>query len=188
MGLLGHILGRIDSSSYSELLQREILDPLGMEETTLFLDEWRIQDLAPGHNSSLDSAWNYNAQDVFQGAGFIKSSLTDMLVYLQVQMGIKENPLSEEIGMTQVRLFDVGGVTYNDREGYYHLGLGMAWHIDSLPEGQVFYQHGGRTNGYMAYMGFDREMGTGVVILCNQSWKEMIIRFGEDLLKAVNRY
>ena len=188
MGLLGHILGRIDSSSYSELLQREILDPLGMEETTLFLDEWRIQDLAPGHNSSLDSAWNYNAQDVFQGAGFIKSSLTDMLVYLQVQMGIKENPLSEEIGMTQVRLFDVGGVPYNDREGYYHLGLGMAWHIDSLPEGQVFYQHGGRTNGYMAYMGFDREMGTGVVILCNQSWKEMIIRFGEDLLKAVNRY
>jgi CubicO group peptidase (beta-lactamase class C family) len=82
----------------------------------------------------------------------------------------------------------VGGVTYNDREGYYHLFIGLAWHIDELPEGYTFYWHGGRTNGYMAYMAFDPQASTGVVILCNQSYAGAIIRFGEDVLKAINKY
>ena len=39
----------------------------------------------------------------------------------------------------------------------------------------------------MAYMAFDLEALTGVVILCNQSQTGVIIRFGEDVLKAVNK-
>jgi hypothetical protein len=34
---------------------------------------------------------------------------------------------------------------------------------------------------------FDLEALTGVVILCNQSQAGVIIRFGEDVLKAVNK-
>ena len=65
--------------------------------------------------------------------------------------------------------------------------IGLAWHIDVLPEGYTFHWHGGRTNGYMAYMAFDLEALTGVVILCNQSQAGVIIRFGEYDLKAVNK-
>ncbi|MEN8202102.1 MAG: hypothetical protein ABFS28_05850 [Bacteroidota bacterium] len=34
----------------------------------------------------------------------------------------------------------------------------------------------------------DLEALTGVVILCNQSYAGAIVRFGEDVLKAVNTY
>jgi len=187
VGLVGHILGLIDSSSYEELVTREIFEPLGMNETSLFIDH-KISNLAPGHDESLDSVKNYNANDIFQGAGFIKSSLNDMLIYLKAQMGLIETSLADAIKMTQQPYFDVGGVTYNDREGYYDLSIGLAWHIDVLPEGYTFHWHGGRTNGYMAYMAFDLTALTGVVILCNQSYSNVIIRFGEDVMKAVNKY
>ena len=111
-----------------------------------------------------------------------------MLIYLEAQMGLTETPLDNAIALTQQAHFDVGGVHYGDREGYYHLTIGLAWHIDVLPEGYTFCWHGGRTNGYMAYMAFDPEALTGAVILCNQSFANAIIRFGEDVLKAVNKY
>jgi CubicO group peptidase (beta-lactamase class C family) len=188
LGLVGHVLGLVDSSSYEELLHRELLEPLGLFETMLFITDDDIPLLAPGHDEDLDSVSNYNAQDIFQGAGFLKSSLYDMLIYLQAQMGITHSPLDDAIALTQQLHFNVGDVTYNDREGRYDLSIGLAWHIDLLPEKYTFYWHGGRTNGYMAYMAFDPEALTCVVILCNQSFANAIVRFGEDVLKAVNKF
>mgnify|MGYP001823038095 FL=1 len=186
MGLVGHVLGLVDSTSYEELITREVLVPMGMNETSLFLGEDQISKLAPGHDEDLDSVKNYYAQDIFQGAGFLKSSLHDMLIYLRIQMGLTATPLDDAIALSHEPHFEVGGVHYSDRDGYYNLSIGLAWHIDELPEGYTFYWHGGRTNGYMAYMAFDLEAMTGVVILCNQSFANAIIRFGEDVLKAIN--
>ena len=188
MALVGHVLGLADSSSYEEVLGRELLEPLGLSETTLFFSEDQIASLAPGHNEKLDSVSNYNAQDIFQGAGFIKSSLHDMLIYLKAQMGLTETSLADAMALTHQIHFDVGAVTYDDREGRYDLSIGLAWHMDILPEGYTFHWHGGRTNGYMAYMAFDPDALTGVIILCNQSYAGAITRFGEDVLKAVNKY
>lgn len=188
MGLIGHVLGLVDSSSYEDVLRREILEPLGLRETLLFLSDDHLPHLAPGHDEMLDSVKNYFAQDIFQGAGFIKSSLHDMLIYLHAQMGLTRTSLNDAMEMTHQSYFDVGDVTYNDREGRYLLTIGLAWHIDVLPEGYTFHWHGGRTNGYMSYMAFDQEAKTGVVILCNQSFDGAIIRFGEDVLKAVNQF
>jgi len=188
MGLVGHVLGLADSTSYEHLLSREILEPLGMNETSLSLSGNQIANLAPGHDENLNSARNYYAQDIFQGAGFIKSSLHDMLIWLRAQMGQGTTTLDDAIALTQQAHFEVGGVHYSDRDGYYNLSIGLAWHIDELPEGYTFHWHGGRTNGYMAYMAFDQETMTGVLILCNQSFENAIVRFGEDVLKAVNKY
>lgn len=188
MGILGHVLGLNAATSYEEELSGEVLESLGLNETSLFLTEKQITHLAPGHGDDLDSVKNYHANDIFQGAGFLKSSLNDMMIYLHVQMGLSESELGEALELTHEILFEVGDVSYDDREGNYHLSLGMAWHMDVLPEGHTFYWHGGRTNGYMAYMAFDPGALTGAVILCNQSKPGVIIRFGEDLLKAVNKY
>ena len=188
MGLVGHVLGLVDSTSYAELVRSKILEPLGLYETSLFLSEDQIPNLAPGHDESLNTVMNYNANDIFQGAGFLKSSLHDMLIYLKAQMGLISTPLEDAMALTRQSYFDVGIVSYNDREGFYNLAIGLAWHIDVLPEGYTFHWHGGRTNGYMAYMAFDLEALTGVVILCNQSQEGVIVRFGEDVLKAVNKY
>jgi len=187
-GLAGHILGLVDGSSYEELIAREIFEPLGLYETSLFLTAGQISNLAPGHDNNLDSVKNYHAGDIFQGAGFIKSSLHDMMVYLKAQMGLLQTSLTDPIDLTHQAFFDVGGVTYNDRDGYFNLSIGLGWHIHEIPESYTYYWHGGRTNGYMAYMAFIPEESSGVVLLCNQSSANVIARFGDELLEAVRRY
>ncbi len=187
-GLAGHILGLVDGSSYEELIAREIFEPLGLYETSIFLTADQISNLAPGHDDNLDSVKNYNANDIFQGAGFIKSSIHDMMVYLKTQMGLIQTPLTASIDFTHQAFFDVGGVTYNDRDGYFNLSIGLGWHIHEIPKSYTYYWHGGRTNGYMAYIAFIPEELTGVVLLCNQSTPNVINRFGDELLEAVQRY
>jgi D-alanyl-D-alanine-carboxypeptidase/D-alanyl-D-alanine-endopeptidase len=187
-GLIGHILGLMDGSSYEELITREIFEPLGLQETSLFLTAGQISNLAPGHGDNLDSVKNYNANDIFQGAGFIKSSLHDMMIYLKAQMGLTQTPLTDPIDLTHQSCFDVGGVTYNDRDGYFNLSLGLGWHIHEIPKSYTYYWHGGRTNGYMAYIAFIPEESTGVVLLCNQSSPDVVLRFGDELLYAIRKY
>ncbi len=188
VGLLGHILGLVDSTSYEELVTREIFEPLSLQETSIFLTADQINHLAPGHDDHLDSVKNYNAGDIFQGAGFIKSSLHDMMIWLKAQMGLMQTPLSEAMELAHQPYFEVGGVTYNALEGYFILSIGFSWHIHEIPGSYTYLWHGGRTNGYMVYIAFIPEASTGVVLLCNQSTENTILQFGDDLVKALHRY
>lgn len=188
VGLIGHILGLVDNTSYEELVDREIFNALNMNETSVNLTDEQLINLAYGHTDQMGIARNYTANDIIQGAGFIKSSLHDMLIYLNAQMGLVETSLADAMDLAHQPLYDVGQVTYDGREGTYNLSIGLGWHIDELPEGYTFHWHGGRTSGYMAYIGFNRSTSAGVVILCNQSSPGVITGFGEEVMKAIHKY
>ena len=188
VGLIGHILGLADSTSYEELVAKEIFNALNMYETSLNLTDEQLTNLAHGHTDQIISAKNYTANDIFQGAGFIKSSLHDMLLYLNAQMGLVETSLRDAVDLALQPLFNVGQVTYDGREGVYNLSIGLGWHIEELTEGYTFHWHGGRTLGYMAYIGFNRSTTAGVVILCNQSSPGVITGFGGEVMKAIHKY
>ena len=150
--------------------------------------EGKCGNLAPGHDERLDSVKNYNAGDIFQGAGFIKSSLDDMMFWLKAHMGLLQTPLSDAMELSHRPYFEVGGVTYNELEGYFILSIGFSWHIHEIPGSYTYIWHGGRTNGYMAYMAFDPDASTGLVLLCNQSSENIILQFGDDLVQALHHY
>lgn len=193
-GLLGHLLGLEDGTSFATILARDILIPLGMEQTTLDLSPGHLPMLAPGHDEQLNSVDNYTAQDIFEGAGFIKSSLSEMLLYLKANLGIPEGTgtgnrtLAGACELAQEPHYEVGTVTYGDREGSYHLSIGLGWHIHSLDGDQRYCYHGGRTNGYMAFMAFDRDHPAGFVVLFNHSIPNQINRIGEELRAAIWKY
>jgi CubicO group peptidase (beta-lactamase class C family) len=185
-GLLGHVLGLEDGTSYSQLLAREILEPLGMESTTLDLEAEHIPFLAPGHDERLDSVQNYSAHDIYEGAGFLKSSLREMILYLQANMGLIGDEAAYELA--QQIYYDVGDVTYDDREGHFYLSIGLGWHIHTMSEEYTYCYHGGRTNGYMAFMAFDRDHPAGFVVLFNHSLPNRINQIGEELRAAIRKY
>jgi len=185
-GLLGHVLGLEDGTSYNQLLSREILEPLGMLSTTLDLEAEQIPFLAPGHDERLDSVQNYTAHDIYEGAGFIKSSLRDMILYLKANMGLIGDGSAYEL--SQQVYYDVGDVTYDDRDGHFYLSIGLGWHIHTVSEEYVYCYHGGRTNGYMAFMAFDRDRPTGFVVMFNHSVPNLISGIGEELRAAIKKY
>jgi CubicO group peptidase (beta-lactamase class C family) len=185
-GLLGHALGLEDGTSFSELLHRRILEPLGMELTTLDLEAEHLPFLAPGHDEMMDSVANYTANDIFEGAGFIKSSLKEMILYLKANLGMIGDQTPFELA--QQHHFEVGEVTYSDREGRFNLSIGLGWHIHTVSEDYSYCYHGGRTNGYMTFMAFDRDRSTGFVVMFNHSIPNRINRIGEELRVAIKKY
>jgi len=156
VGLLGHTLGIIDGTSYEALLFRAIFNVLGMKNSSLFLTEKQKENLAIGHNEELNPTSNWNANDCFQGAGSIKSSLRDMFKFLEANMGLTDTSLNEAMELTQQAQFPD---PYGD-------SVGLVWVIEVI-EGQRIVWHNGGTGGYKAYLGFDRELGNGVIIFFN---------------------
>jgi CubicO group peptidase (beta-lactamase class C family) len=187
-GLLGHTLGLVDGSSYEEILNNIILNPLGMNNTTVYITATQNTNLAMGYSDNFEPRSNWDANDIFQGAGFIKSSLNDMLIFLKANMGLIENPLEDAIALTHQAHFNVGTVTYDDRPGeVFELTIGLGWHKLQDSEGRTYFRHGGSTNGQSAYIGFDLSNLTGVVILCNYKTINNYI-LGDKVLKAINKY
>lgn len=159
MGLLGHVLGRRDGTSYSVLLSRVILDPLGMDNTTLFLTEQQRGNLAAGHQLLLAiymTVPNWNANDCLQGAGFVKSSVNDLLKYLELCIDPSGNPLEEAVDLAVTARREIPGGR-----------IGLGWHIADLDDGQEIRYHNGTTGGYTAFMAFNMDDRTGVVVLNN---------------------
>jgi CubicO group peptidase (beta-lactamase class C family) len=178
MGLAGHIVGLVDGTSYETVLTRDIFDVLMMENTSLFLTDQQRANLATGHNASLTMVPMWTAQDIFQGAGFIKSSANDMLKYMKANLGLVQSPLRAAMDLTHEPQLHQGSLG----------DIGLAWYIRELDDGQTVIQHGGGTGGFDSYLGFNKAEGTGAVILFNTKQNEFVHTIGERVLKAIRRY
>jgi D-alanyl-D-alanine-carboxypeptidase/D-alanyl-D-alanine-endopeptidase len=178
MGLMGHVEGLIDGTSYETVLTRNLFNVLNMDNSSLFLTEQQMNNLAIAHNTNNQIVPNWNAQDIFQGAGFIKSSLNDMFKYLEANMGLIQTTLRDAMDLAHEPQFHQGSLG----------DIGLAWYILELDDGQVIIYHGGGTGGYDSYLGFNKSLSTGAIILFNSKVQESVLVIGEQVLKAINKY
>ena len=178
MGLMGYIEGKVDSTSYEVVLTREIFDVLGMDNSTLFLTDQQLNNLAIGHNVDTQITPNWNAEAIFQGAGFIKTSLNDMFKYLEANLGSVQTPLRDAMDMAHEPQFHQGSMG----------DIGLAWYILELDDGQTMIYHGGGTGGYDTFIGFNKSLSTGAVILFNSKVGGAVHTIGELVIKAINKY
>ena len=148
-GLLGHVLGIIDGTSYQTVLQNRIFNVLQMNNSSLFLTEEQKENQALGHNSLKQVVPFYTANDIFQGCGMIKSSLADMFKFLEANMGVVESPLGDAMDYTHQKLSDI----YTGSLGY----AGIGWFITNLDDGTEIVYNAGDTQGHSAFLGFNRE-------------------------------
>lgn len=156
-GLLGHILALKAGTSYEELMLSKIATPLGMKETKITFDEKMKQNLAMGYSQGAQvSNWDI---PTLAGAGAIRSSVHDMLLYLEANMGLKKTKLYPAMQLAHQPRHDKPG-------GGTRVGLG--WHISKGNEGDVIWHNGG-TGGYRTFAGFVKETGKGVVVLTNSN-------------------
>jgi len=155
-GFLGHILAQQAGKSYEELMIEVIAEPLGMHETKVALDKNMKDNLAYGHSSGVEvSNWDIPAM---AGAGGIRSSVHDMLIYLAANLGLVETDLYSSMGMTH----------YPRHSKANEAMVGLGWHIREGSTGDIV-AHGGGTGGYSTFVGFVQETGTGVVVLTNST-------------------
>jgi CubicO group peptidase (beta-lactamase class C family) len=170
------------------LVIKTIFDKLNMNRSSLFLTAEQEANLAVGYSKELQVRPKYDANDIFQGAGFIKSTLNDMLIFLKANIGLTTNQPADAMGLAQQTHLYLGDVTHDALPGKsYKFGMGLGWHIHTNSEGMTYWWHAGGTNGYKAYIGFDKANQFGVVILCNYEGTD-IIPLGDDMMNVINKY
>lgn len=168
-GLLGHALSQVANSTYDELLNTIIYEPLEMTSTWTHAADAPADRLATGHLATGESTNNWDF-DAVAPAGSIVSNTEDMLRYLAAQMGQTQTPLHQAMALTQqTHASDVPQIG----------DLGMGWITFGDTEPFTIW-HNGMTGGFSSFMGFLSDGSRGVVLLTNIA--RPLVSVGMDLL------
>jgi CubicO group peptidase (beta-lactamase class C family) len=152
--LLGVALANRGRTNYSELLQHEITGPLGMKDTTISLSPEQRGRFMQGYDDQ-GRPTPVVDRDVFACAVGIRSTVADMLTYLEAQLHPERSPFPAALVESHL-LHDL--TASNGRR------IALAWAYD--PDTGV-YAHDGATAGFTGYAGFDPRRGFAVVVLVN---------------------
>ncbi|MFC3076139.1 serine hydrolase [Shinella pollutisoli] len=157
-GLLGHVLALRAGCDYETLVRDRILVPLGMTNTAVTLSTDMRSRLAIGHSASLEAVPNWDLPTL-AGAGALRSTVNDMLTYLEMALGILDTPLRDALN---------GQLATRRPIGTDDNSMALGWPIARNGDTE-FVRHGGGTGGYRSFVGFVPQSRIGVVVLSNTS-------------------
>jgi CubicO group peptidase (beta-lactamase class C family) len=171
VGTVGVILEKIHKDSYENILLKTICKPLGMNDTKVFLRGQDSARFAKGYSDGNFAApWNFKA---FMGAGGIRSTTADMILYAQAQLGTAPAGLNNDIQLTHTVTFKTNDAT-----------LGMGWHYIKPGKDELLFHNGG-TGGYKSYLAINLQKKFAVVILSNTTVS--VDAVGNELMKKLER-
>ena len=197
VGILGNVLAQQCDRSYEDAIIEQICRPLGLKDTSITLTQSQQARLALGYfeDGKLTPHWDL---PTFAGAGALRSTVNDLLTFLEANLQPGQTPMAEAIlnthklrhqtfAPTGGLLGLLGGVAkwirrlqgspLVERE---ETGVGLGWFVDYLPSiDRDVRNHNGGTGGHRSFCGFIEETQTGVVVLSN---------YGEVLSSMFGRY
>jgi len=177
VALLGHAIELKAGTNYEALVQERICRPLNMDSTCILPTTELRPRWAKSHGDENRAVWDMDAfYSGLGGAGAIRSSARDMLKYIAAEMGLTNSPLAPLMEKTHAvrvpQAFESFGMT----------DLAMPWWIYHRDDAELI-THGGST-GQKAFIGFDKKLKRGVVVLANRTdaWQQAVEPLGLFLL------
>lgn len=150
--LLSYAVAQRAGSDFETLLDTRVFAPLGMDSSYINRKPDGVK-AAVGHtpDAKATPAWTFPGD--FAGVGGVRSTLDDMVRYVQGQFGGAPPPLDTDFRMTHAPVA-------NDAKA----PIAMHWMLAQL-NGRTFLAHEGGTGGFSSFVAFDPEKKFGVVIL-----------------------
>lgn len=138
VGLLGETLSKIENETYNNLISNKILKPLNLKQTYMLLSQVPEPLLAQGYSGNKETnAWQFQA---LAGAGSIRSSIEDLLIYGIAHLAHTDNNLK-----TAMKLVTTSHYQQDQ------LNIGLGWHINA--DGIIW--HNGGTAGFSSIIMID---------------------------------
>lgn len=160
VNILGLALERTYGASLDQLFARAITGPLGMRDTAIVLSPAQHARLAWGFGPRGRRAPEFvPGYPWVGGAGGLRSTLRDMMRYLEFQIGGAGTPIDALLPILYHAYHNK-----NDRAG-----VGLAWNLRLSPNDTLVVFHDGLMPGYSSMMIFAPTKRTGVVVLANQA-------------------
>lgn len=179
VGLLGHALARrAGAKSFQTLVAERVLRPLGMKMTAYGRPAALAPLMTKGHNQQGEVATPFDMSDVavLAGGGGLKSNVTDLMTYLEANIGEPTSPLEHAMR-------DAHRGHHSPRPG---MEVGLGWMTMRRAPLNLVGLNGG-TAGYSTFVAFDPETRAGVVVLANSGGFEYADKIGRELLNPERR-
>jgi D-alanyl-D-alanine-carboxypeptidase/D-alanyl-D-alanine-endopeptidase len=163
VGLLGAALASHANKSYGSLLHEEILGPLGMNETGIALSSSMRDRVLPGYDAQHHPAHAWDL-DALAGAGGLRSTAADMLLYLDAQLHPDEivSPSTHSDARTLPAAIAASHVLHAEVDPGMHIALNW-FHIDATGS----FWHNGGTGGYTSFALFNPAQDFALIVLSN---------------------
>jgi len=178
--LLGHIMTlKSNMSSFDKLVERNIINVLGMNDTGFALSDALKSRLAVGHFNGQELP-TMNWSKPIDPSGALHSTASDMLKFLSANMGLIKTKLDDAMQESHLIRHDTGYVLPNnlqasDKNENMGVYIGLGWFITTNFGHEVIWHNGATIGGYNAYMAFNPTTERGIVILCSTDTSDINI-------------
>jgi CubicO group peptidase (beta-lactamase class C family) len=182
IALLGNLIADINKMSYRDLLKQNLLERLGMYNTDVEIQPSKSPYFAVGHNKRGKATEHWHFKGMAPAAG-LRSSAGDLLLFLQANLSIGEDDLSQALAQVQQPRIDVPKhKTGRETMGAYGWFVSILSEESNLPINWI----NGGTGGFRSFMAFNRDRNIGIVILSNSAnpVDKMGFKILEHLVKA----
>jgi serine-type D-Ala-D-Ala carboxypeptidase/endopeptidase len=175
--LIERVIESVENQSFEVVMNKKILQPLGLNNTTYQLTTLQHDRLSTGYllTGEIAPETLFNS---FYGAVGLKSEMNDLIKFVQYNLEIgAESELQSSLLKTHEVQANTGIKKYID--------TGIGWHI--VRPKRKFYNvisHRGTSVGHQAYIAFVPETKTGVIVLANS--RNSLEGFGYFMLKMIN--
>lgn len=151
VGLLGIILEKVYGLEYEKLLKKYILNPYGMNQTKISLTKADFKKVSQGYDVE-GNATSYWRNRIAEPGGGIRSTISDMLLYMKAQLNKNDSAacLSHKI-------------TFGDTKR----GTGLNWGVSTTKEGHLRWAHDGGTDGFTSLCIIYPELNSGIILFTN---------------------
>ena len=172
-GLLGHALARRADRSYEDLLIQRICNPLGLDSTRITLSPEMQTRMAQGHDDCQEPTPLWDLPSL-PGAGAVRSSADDLLVFLEACLGRRATPLAPAMA----RLLATRRPTNR-----HQVQVGLGWFMIDEHDDAIVTKTGG-TGGFATFVGFSPGSGRGAIVLTNAANSARASDIGQHLINA----
>src|SRR5699024_4363652 len=172
VGILGNLLASALDTEYEEAINTRICKPLGMHDTYVHLRDIDRQKVIVSYMKNKEIP-SFSAP-ALQGAGILKSTLNDMLTFLEANLGLTDHPLQQVFNQTHKIQSNIN-VDNNTQ-----MGLGWMVTKDKETKNNIHWHNGG-TVGFNTYIGMKKEKKMGIIIATTKkhsTWKLVKILLG----------
>lgn len=168
----GHTVGEVSGTSWENVVQEKILDPLGMSSTFFSVEDSQTQpDYALPYRKVDESVvpGTFRNVDAIAPAGSITSSLEDMIRW--VRLHLKDSTLTDKPVISVAQLDKMHSAQVVIQESSKHPELtpaayGMGWFVYYY-RGHKVVQHGGNLEGFTSLVYMLPDDNLGMVFLTN---------------------
>ncbi len=172
VSVLGLILEKVYTMPYEQILKKYITQPYHMNQTSISLTKNSKKNAAQGYSND-GTPVPYWTSSAIAPVGGIRSTVTDMLLFMQQQLN-KENKSAD--------------LSHQLTFGIEKNGKGLLWGIDrTKSNNNLRWSHDGSTDGFSSLIWVMPELNAGVVLLTNNGdfFDES---FSNEIFKTIYQY